>query len=480
MALDPLPQHATDRLNLEAGAWMRLQRIFRKAKREMTARMVKLLAADKATTIQGRHTAAILQQVSVVLGESVPTLVASLAHSTGLALGLGASQVLTEMAATEPVPALVAAINAVIPIDAVIGISDPQQALLTRFGDGISQSAADSLGVSLTVGEGIRPAARRLGQEIEKKSWELQRIARTEINKAMNAARLAQMQEVALDFPEMNLMKQWSASGDERCCENCDAMDGQFRRLDQDFTSPGGWSGDAPPAHPNCRCSCVAYQASFGKQPEYGQEPDSPDLAEEEGMEDIEAAARIGGIMRNLADLPASTKTLSPSTQNAVRKALNRLAKDGPSMGAVHVDAVTPPKRRRRLIKSDDAQRYTLGVVYEPGVEDTQEDFADAAEIEQACWGFNRRHIGNGQTYTDRLAKGALGIQHATWFDSHGEIIESYITPADMTIGAELVTKGTWLMGTIWSQENWAKVQRGELTGYSLGGKARREAHANG
>src|SRR3990167_6307475 len=43
------------------------------------------------------------------------------------------------------------------------------------------------------------------------------------------------------------------------------------------------------------------------------------------------------------------------------------------------------------LVKSSPERRYTLGVVYEPDVVDTQGDFAKAEDIEDAAWAFMMR-----------------------------------------------------------------------------------------
>lgn len=295
MSLDPLSrEHARAALDLEASSWMRLRRIFRRAKGEMTARMVKLLDTGHGDTVRAQHAAAVLFEVSAVLGESIPDLVASLAKSTGLAIDLGAAQAIAEVAEAEhaagdtAVAKQVAKVEPSIPIDAVVRISDPQQSLLTKFGDGISEAAAESLGVSLTMGEGIKVAAKRLAEEIEGTSYRLETIARTEINNAMNAAHEAQLQQVAADFPEMDLWKQWSAEvEDGACCGNCTAMDGQVRRLDDEFIGPK-FSGDAPPAHPRCRCRCQPWSPRWkdiGKPPVY-LDGDEPDPDEEEQGDD--------------------------------------------------------------------------------------------------------------------------------------------------------------------------------------------------
>ncbi|HJO37579.1 MAG: XkdF-like putative serine protease domain-containing protein [Vicinamibacterales bacterium] len=51
----------------------------------------------------------------------------------------------------------------------------------------------------------------------------------------------------------------------------------------------------------------------------------------------------------------------------------------------------TAQKSEFHVLSKHEEQRYTLGVVYEPLVLDTQEEFAKAEDIEEAAWGFMAR-----------------------------------------------------------------------------------------
>lgn len=153
-----------------------------------------------------------------------------------------------------------------------------------------------------------------------------------------------------------------------------------------------------------------------------------------------------------------------------------------------------------RFLKSDQAQRYTLGIVYEPGVVDSQDDYSDEMEIEKACWGFTKFIQGekkltkaalnfvesiikaqNGEgdqmvditELTEALKKMThpVGYEHVYWDEGLGEVVENYITRADMTINGQFIKKGTWLLGVQWSQAQWANVQAGLINGYSMGGE---------
>jgi hypothetical protein len=157
----------------------------------------------------------------------------------------------------------------------------------------------------------------------------------------------------------------------------------------------------------------------------------------------------------------------------------------------------------KTFISKNDASRYTLGVVYEPNVIDSQGDFAEADAIEKAAWKFmkvlqDKSKLTEGcvkafKGLVEGVKKGegniditdlleaiqkadatGLGVQHSVWGAELGDIVESYIAPCDMIIGEQSITKGTWMMGTVWNDENWAKVQKGEMTGYSMGGTGTR------
>ncbi len=154
-----------------------------------------------------------------------------------------------------------------------------------------------------------------------------------------------------------------------------------------------------------------------------------------------------------------------------------------------------------RIIKADMKKRYTLGVVYEPNVVDSQGDWTDVEEIEKAAHGFMLALQGKvsksvaalvdviveGLTndhmafvdVTDiwqdlQKASAGLGYMHQVWDEGIGDIVECYVAPADMVINGQVVKQGTWLLGVVWSPEYWQKVEAGEITGFSMGGTGRR------
>lgn len=105
-------------------------------------------------------------------------------------------------------------------------------------------------------------------------------------------------------------------------------------------------------------------------------------------------------------------------------------------------------------------ERIVCGIVYEPDVEDSQGDKADAEEIKKAAY----KYMEHAQRFK---------VNHKG-YNVEVAILESYIAPVDFTIGKQKIKKGSWLMTTrILDDEIWKKIKSGELTGYSMAGWAR-------
>lgn len=115
-----------------------------------------------------------------------------------------------------------------------------------------------------------------------------------------------------------------------------------------------------------------------------------------------------------------------------------------------------------RVIKSEDEEkRLVYGIVYEPGVLDSHNDFADESTIEKAAHEFMLKY-----RQIDKDHDFQAGV---------GEVVESYIAPADMEVNGETITKGTWILVTKATEEVWEAIQKGDYKGYSLAGVAETE-----
>jgi DNA adenine methylase len=101
-------------------------------------------------------------------------------------------------------------------------------------------------------------------------------------------------------------------------------------------------------------------------------------------------------------------------------------------------------------------------VVLEPEVVDAQGDIYSAEEIRQAAHRFMEEF-------------GGLGLMHRLQVNGQVRILESYLAPVDFEIGGVKVRRGTWLLAVrILSDELWARITDGTLSGFSVGGSARK------
>lgn len=118
------------------------------------------------------------------------------------------------------------------------------------------------------------------------------------------------------------------------------------------------------------------------------------------------------------------------------------------------------------LIKGldDNDERFVLGVVLTPNEVDAQGDIYSAEEIRQAAHRFMEEF-------------GGLGLMHRFRVNDQVKVLESYLAPADLEIEGMRIPKGTWILAVrILSDDLWEQIRTGQLTGFSIGGSARRIA----
>lgn len=111
-----------------------------------------------------------------------------------------------------------------------------------------------------------------------------------------------------------------------------------------------------------------------------------------------------------------------------------------------------------RIVKKDADNHFVTGVVYEPLTEDAHGNFMTEDEITKAAYYFAKS--GN-----------KVDLQHSFEPLEKAAVVESWIAKADFQIGDEAISKGTWLMTVeIDDPTIWDKVEKGEITGFSMGG----------
>ena len=118
-------------------------------------------------------------------------------------------------------------------------------------------------------------------------------------------------------------------------------------------------------------------------------------------------------------------------------------------------------KKNVDLMKLDDDQRLIYGVVLVPDVEDLQGDICSKEDIQEAAHEY---------LVKSRMIK----AQHKAPTDA--EVVECYIAPIDIPIGKGIAPAGSWILVTkVNSSAMWTAVKKGEITGYSIGGRGTRE-----
>jgi Putative phage serine protease XkdF len=127
-------------------------------------------------------------------------------------------------------------------------------------------------------------------------------------------------------------------------------------------------------------------------------------------------------------------------------------------------------------LKKDAPKRFTLAPWYIPDSVDAHGEWADTPTVQQALWGYVR----NG----DRQVR----LQHDVSVVA-GEWVEAVTWPVEVTLPmhhadgrttVEHFPKGTVFLGVVWEPWAWELVQKGKLTGLSIGGKAVRVNDSSG
>lgn len=126
------------------------------------------------------------------------------------------------------------------------------------------------------------------------------------------------------------------------------------------------------------------------------------------------------------------------------------------------------------LIKSQEEQRYTLGVAYAANMPDVGKaadgyrDFAGPEALEKAAWSYMQKG-------------GNVGLHHQSGTDGQGTVVESYIYRGEPWVvkaadgSDQTIMPGDWLVGVVWSEEAWPLIKAGIVNGFSPQGSARRD-----
>jgi DNA adenine methylase len=207
----------------------------------------------------------------------------------------------------------------------------------------------------------------------------------------------------------------------------------------------------------------------------YGIRGEFPRLVKEAGFairrirtrRSIRSMRGVGG-SSVLTQLLVSNYTLTHKSLDGLREDGWELDDERAAQASVPVDLDAPTApvfaSAGTLLKGVDPgdERFVLGIVLEPEVVDAQGDIYSPEEIRKAAHLFMQEF-------------GGLGLMHRMQVNDQVKVLESFLAPTDFELGGLPVKKGTWMLGVrVLSDALWEQVKSGALTGFSIGGSARR------
>lgn len=185
-------------------------------------------------------------------------------------------------------------------------------------------------------------------------------IARTVTNDLINRGAMLTYEQVDSLCPELNIRKVWQTLSDNRTSPVCMELAGQIKKLDDLFVA-GSYSGQNPPAHPNCRSRVTTLSERYTKELEgrFNSPPVSKPLPKPPDISDNlpVTSGRIykpsplprdtiaaGETRFNVADLQDAIHSLPPEQAELISTlmAKNNIQVTFPSRGLVGVNKNTP------------------------------------------------------------------------------------------------------------------------------------------
>lgn len=130
----------------------------------------------------------------------------------------------------------------------------------------------------------------------------------------------------------------------------------------------------------------------------------------------------------------------------------------GESMDLVQEGSRTIKRMIVKKADSDDPERIVFGIVAEPDEKDSEGDWETEDDIREALYYF-MEHDG---IFKMNHSGGSIDVN----------LLEAFIAPVDYSIEGESVKKGSWVQGVRVDVDTFDKIEKGELTGFSMAGTA--------
>lgn len=194
-----------------------------------------------------------------------------------------------------------------------------------------------------------------------------------------------------------------------------------------------------------------------------------------------ELCALAGGEIVKDGPAAASDPGVSPNIPPAGDMGSSSSMPNGPTLDSVHIPAPLTnisvfygnKKLKYQVQKASKHKQLIYGIVLEPNVMDSQDDFMFPDQVERAAHTYLKK-VARGRATVSKLQHRARGF-----FKNKPSVVpvESFIAPTDFTYdGKEMVKKGSWVMVLhVEDPSIWDDVLAGKYTGLSIGGTGIRQ-----
>lgn len=205
-----------------------------------------------------------------------------------------------------------------------------------------------------------------------------------------------------------------------------------------------------------------------------------------------EVTRKLERIRKDLAALPLEdlstavapeTSAISSPAEAPIQRSQATSGPTDPGSGAATVTEELG--HQVKIAKADRKQQVVVGVVLDPYIVDAHNDWTPPKEIEATAeaWLTKSRVIGfNHGGKADAVPIQSYTVPYPSERDHDAAMLEQPHKVSRIQIGNQKVHSGAWLLKVkVNDPKTWAAIQKGEITGYSIGGfstrtKVNREA----
>jgi len=277
LASPRLGEHAREQLALERVETRRFRRLYEQHRLELRGLLEDVRRGGNFRPEHYRETRSRIELGVLAL---VSSLLEQGRQSTAAAIEIGVRHTVSEVAGFErdalrlpalhpgaPFPAEALRVDALRHVAHEL-LAERFESSVRTYGNGLLSELQRRLGLHLALRSSWSEMANDVAGRLERHGvqgsrWKAERIVRTELNHAYNAARQAGLEAAGETLP--GVLRQWDATLDERTSDICRGLHGQVKGMHE----PWLWQGrkiEHPPAHPSCRSRVIAWSQVWASQ----------------------------------------------------------------------------------------------------------------------------------------------------------------------------------------------------------------------